>query len=142
MAATHTLPYEAAYPEKVEKDGEVYFKLETSPLDFISDEHEYGVLIIQRGRKTQDTYAKRVFEGSVNFLVEATTQSLLSKNKKDYKDNLNEQGINIEFVHMLNRLGMFAGYFINSTSWETQQLQDFDKDELKKRLETVLRYFK
>lgn len=39
---------------------------------------------------------------------------------------------------MLKTLGRFTGYFINSTCWRKQQLEDYDKMELIQRLERVV----
>lgn len=136
---THTLPYKKGYIKKENVDGETMLSIETLPLDFLNENDDYGLLFIKRGR---EGYANRVLEGAVNFLVEATTQRLLSMNKKGIDNHLNEQGINLEFVHMLHSFGMFAGYFINSTSWEDQKLHDFDKAELRNRLQKVMHYFK
>lgn len=82
-----------------------------------------------------EDYTKEVAEAAVNLFVEIT-QSLT--NNKDFKTTeLNSQGINLKFVGMLKSLGMFIGYFVNSTSWNDQKLHDFDIQELINRLERV-----
>lgn len=76
-------------------------------------------------------------EGVFTLLVELSTQRL-SLSKKSYESKLTEQDINIDIAHFVKSLGMTMGYFINSTSWREQELKDFDRQELKNRLQRLI----
>jgi|GEM_PF-4900800 hypothetical protein len=114
----------------IDEEGNKSVTLETDQLE--AGQH-YQCVCIKRDGK----YIKRLMEGSLHLLTDVTNDAI-SNNKKDYDSQLNQDGINLDFVHMLKSLGRFTGYFINSTSWDKQQLEDYDKMELTKRLEKVL----
>lgn len=76
-------------------------------------------------------------EGVFTLLTELTTQRL-SLSKKSYDSTLTEQGIDLDIAHFVKQLGMTCGYFINSTSWREQELKDFDRMELKNRLQRLI----
>lgn len=48
-----------------------------------------------------------------------------------------ETGMSAEMIMNLQILGRAVGYFINSTSWEKQEIKSFDVDEFKKRFERL-----
>lgn len=119
---------------EVDVEGNKRMVIETDKLDA---NQSYQVVCIKR----DNAYIKRLTEGTLHLLADITNEAL-SNTKKEYDSPLNEQNINLEFVHMLKTLGRFTGYFINSTSWDKQQLEDFDKMELITRLERTIAHLR
>ena len=132
------LPYKFGYVRTYES-AKAIDDSETCRFTFDSDQlvkgEYYNVFLFNE--KHGSNRPKRLVEASINLFVEATTQSLLSKSKKDYNSNLSENEIDLNFVHALREAGMLLGYLINSTSWSDQKLHDFDKFELINRVDKI-----
>lgn len=119
---------------KADEDGNKSIELLTDVADVNT---QYQCILIKR----DDIYMKRLTVGLLE--ITSTICQNLSKNKKEYDSKLSEQGINIEdFVHLLNSLGRFTGMLINSSSWRDQELHDYDKMELRSRLEKLMYHLK
>lgn len=119
---------------EVDEEGNKSIKIES---DSAEAGTQYQCVLIKR----DDNYMKRLLTGQLELTAQVCQN--LSKNKKDYNSKLSEQNINIEdFVHLLNTLGRFTGMLINSSSWRDQELHDYDKIELRTRLEKLLYHLK
>lgn len=99
-------------------------------------EHYYKGLCVP----TDATY-KELLEATMDFFSSTVSGSGggLSRNEKEYNSPLNEQDINLKFVNFLQNFGSAMQYFLNSTSWREQELQDFDRFELISRFEKAIR---
>lgn len=117
-----------AYPRKSQDSQDVLFAISAN--EELDNDSYYNVLCISHNSKYKDR-----LDASMNLLVDMVGS--LSNNKKSYESELNEQGINLEFVPVLKQLSNLLGYFINSTSWHEQNLQDFDIREFKTRLDQL-----
>ncbi len=117
-----------AYPRKSQDSQDVLFAISAD--EELDSDSWYNVLCISHN----STYKDRL-EASMNLLVDMVGS--LSNNKKSYESELNEQGIDLEFVPVLKQLSNFLGYFINSTSWQEQDFKDFDMREFKTRLDRL-----
>jgi len=98
--------------------------------EFISDAQQV-LMLNQKGNRR--VWLEAVF----TVLTELTTQNI-SLTKKSYDSKLTEQDLNIDIVYFLKTFGTMTGYFINSTSWREQELKDFDREELKNRLQRLI----
>ena len=85
----------------------------------------------------QKSNRKAWLEGITAQFVELSTQRL-SHSKKEYGSNLTEQDIDLNISYFVKSLGMMLGYFINSSSWADQELKDYDRAELKNRLQKLI----
>lgn len=94
----------------------------------INWEKAYYTMLFLEGSPSR----KKYLEAAFNVVTELCTQSLNLDNKD--QTGLSEQGINLNIAYFLKTFGMFAGYFINSTSWEEQTMHEFDRAEFKSRL--------
>jgi hypothetical protein len=121
----------------IEKDKDGKYSFEFSGDEPLKEVGMYQILPIIHGFE----YKKRLVESSLN-LSSLCFQNSLSKNRPDYNSQITSDGLNIEMVHLLNEIGRFCGYLVNSTSWQDQKLKDFDKFELKDRLQKIIKTIK
>lgn len=129
-----TFPHLRGYFKKT--DGNDVFEL-GGTADVFKEGKEYQLLVLERG----DGYMKRLAECALS--IEALVfQGPLSKNRPNYNSPLTQDGLNIEIVHLLNSLGRFTGMLVNSSSWRDQELHDYDKMELRSRLEKLMQHLK
>lgn len=84
----------------------------------------------------KNTYHKKtIIECCVRLLVDVIGNTKPKPNKEKTLENL---GISEQMLFHLKSLGNYIGYFINSTSWDFQEIKNFDVSEFKKRLERCL----
>ncbi len=56
---------------------------------------------------------------------------------KSFSSVTTENDIPLEYAHALRGIGRVLGYLINSDSWRSGTLQEFDKQELIKRVSQI-----
>jgi hypothetical protein len=107
-----------------------------APIDygFIDDMEEgiYNALLIKNS-----TTLKQRFEASVNLVTRITDG--LSRNFTQGDSHLSADGIGRDHLDAIIKIGMFLGYFMNCTSWDTQEMKSYDVQELHKRLDDIKR---
>lgn len=62
----------------------------------------------------------------------------ISVNAKEYGGTANEDNISLEAAYFLKDLSRFLGYMNNCQSFYSEKIEDFDKEELKKRLQKLI----
>ena len=63
----------------------------------------------------------------------------LSNDVEGYESPMSEQGINLEYVRFLKEIARTLGYFMNCSSWRSQEWAAFDDMEIRNRLERIAR---
>lgn len=81
---------------------------------------------------------KELLECTSNLLCQITNG--LSKNCKHGSD-VTESGLNIEMTHALRELGNLMQYIVNSYSFNSDYVQEFDAHEFANRLDEISSYF-
>ena len=119
--------------DNTSKDGGV-ITFEHSKLEPSTTYHAMAFKIPSR---YGESHQKRLIEAFYSY--ESQIIQRTSVNKESYNSKLSTDGINMDFVFMLRELANFTGYFINTTSWKDQQMHEFDRQELKSRLQKVIK---
>lgn len=60
-----------------------------------------------------------------------------SVTRKRYSDPVTESGIHEDMVIFFREIGDLLQYIVNSTSWEKNELKEYDKIELRQRLDFI-----
>lgn len=60
-----------------------------------------------------------------------------SVTRKRYSDPVTESGIHEDIVIFFREIGDLLQYIVNSTSWEKNELKEYDKIELRQRLDFI-----
>lgn len=89
-------------------------------------EDRFGVLAIKKG--DDGLYHRRLTEAILNLNAEVLQHTITPRGT-----NLSEKQIRV-----LWKLASFCGYFVGSTSWQENEIKDYDKPEFRHRLETII----
>lgn len=90
------------------------------------EDTELRILLIEQ--KSDRLYIRRLLEASLNLASGLLQDKVTQKNT----------GLSESHIYMLKNLGRFMGYYVGSTSFEMNELKDFDEFEFKSRLTKVL----
>lgn len=123
-----------AYPTKAEKESGDESSVEEVSLNLtrsLPQQNQYRVLILGG----EDQSLKRTLEG----LMEALTAvgHGLSMSKPKYEEPITENGLHLQFAHMMREMANLMGYTLNCTSWKDQEMKVYDRDEFIVRLKRL-----
>jgi len=123
-----------AYPTKAERESGDEERVEEVTLSLtraLARRGDYRVLLLAG----DDQSLKRTLEG----LMEALTVvgHGLSMSKPKYEVPITENGLHLQFAHLMREMSNLLGYMGNSSSWKDQEMKVFDRDEFVTRLKRL-----
>lgn len=120
-----------AYPTKDQKIDEDVKEVTLSLTRSLAYNADYRILILGG----EDQGLKRTLEGLIEALV--TVGQTMSLSKREYESPMTQNDLHVGFAYTMRALSSFLGYMLNSTSWQQQEIKDFDRDEFAKRLQYI-----
>lgn len=98
--------------------------------DDAKDGEKFGVLLISKEKKEGKEYSLRLAESCLNLNADILQFSI----------SPTSTGLDNNLIMALKMMGSFCGYLVNSSSWASGKVQDYDRDEFISRLEKIKRF--